>query len=204
MKGFISDVYNGLSKKSAVAGVYYNQESIYGTMTYSNNIISGTQPGNKQVKLMSDVKNSLTSIIGTNQMLWIPYYGYGTNAGTIIKNIGYVADTTTIFKYVCLQPHYLFDPDKSPNNLKEVQYSANNNKICYRDGVAVISSSVSDKPIIGFEMEYAPGTSYSSRYDEYVSTFNSSKSKPHGFYWQTSSANLSEFNKIKDIMNEFF
>lgn len=203
MKNFINDVYNGLSNKNAVAGIYYNQESIYGSMTYSTNIVSGTQPGNKQVKLMSDVKSSLNAIIGTNQMLWIPYYGYGSNAATIIKNIGYVADTTTIFKYVCLQPHYLFEPDLSPNNLLGVQYSVKNNKICYRDGVAVISSPISGKPTIGFEMEYTPESGYSSRYQEYVNTFNSYKSKPHGFYWQTSSATSNEFTTIMNTINAF-
>lgn len=203
MKNYISDVYNGLNNKQAVAGLYYNQEAIYGDLAYITNLANGTKDGNKQVKLMTDVKGILKNIIGTTQMLWIPYYGYGDNAAEVIKKVGYVADTTTIFKYVCLQPHYLFEPEKSPNNLLGVQYSVKNNKICYRNGVAVISSPVSGKATIGFEMEYKPGSGFEDRYTEYVSTFSSYKSKPHGFYWETSSGTESEYIKIHNVINEF-
>lgn len=41
-------------------------------------------------------------------MLWIPYYGYGSNDNATINSIGYVANKTNIFDYVLLQSHYYF------------------------------------------------------------------------------------------------
>ncbi len=202
MKNFIQDVYKGLRNPSAVAGVYYNQESIYGDMNY--NASNNSDFNNKEIRLMHDVKNMISSIIGKNTMIWIPYYGYGTNAATIIKKVGHVADKTNLFKYVFLQPHYLFEPEKSPNNLLGVQYSVRNNRVCYRDGAPAVSSTTSGKATIGFEMEYSYKHQNEHLYQEYKNTFSSYKNQPCGFYWEDKSGSPTACEKIKDTINEFF
>jgi len=165
-----------------IRGVYMNEEAVYGTVDYSNIM------ANACIALM----NNLSYRVHTNlvkKFLWIPYYGYGSDPATIIKNIGYVADKYTIFDYVIIQPHYYFDSTVQ-SNLNGVYYSVNAQKVCYRDGVAVIASKGSST-IIGVEMESSwrleyPYTypDYKSRYDEYVSKFSEFKGTyPFAFYW---------------------
>src|SRR5690606_15797959 len=126
-----------------IAGVYMNMESIYGTVNYSSLL------GNSCIKLMNDlsfrVKNNLAK-----KFLWIPYYGYGVNATTIIKNIGYVANQSTIFDYVLIQPHYYFD-DTIAANIDGLQSSVSNQGVRYRDGVLV--TPMLSTNVIGAEME---------------------------------------------------
>lgn len=200
MEAFIKDTYNALSNPNAVEGVYFNQEAIYGDLTYGN-MLNGSLPGDKQVQLMNNTKNMLNGIIGKNNMLWVPYYGFGDDPATIIKNLGYVADTLSIFTYVCVQPHYAFDPTVE-SNLNGVKYSVENNRICYRDGVPVISSPVAGKPTIGYEMEYSHNTctpEIEDRYQAYVDTFNTLKSKPMGFYWDVTICSTEEINYADEI-----
>lgn len=200
--GYVKSVYDNISNKAQVSGVYINQEAIYGDVDYTN-LINGTLAGNKQIKRFKEIKDYVkASTMNGRNMLWIPYYGYGSNAAKIIKDIGYVADSVQIFDYVCMQPHYFFDPTASTGNLNGVKYSVEGNAVKYRDGVKVIASKVSTTQI-GYEMEYDPyKPNAETLYGEYVSTFSSLKSKPTVFYWAGSDS--SGITKSFDKINSFY
>ena len=121
---------------------------------------------------------------------WCPYYGVGTDAATIIKKIGHVADKVQIFDYVILQPQVIFNPDGTKGNLDGVRYSVNRYKVCYRNDVYVIASKVSTTEI-GYEMEYVPDRT--SLFNDYKTAFAAYKNKPSMFYWQT---------KLRDAVTE--
>lgn len=202
---YLEEVYNRINHKSKIAGAYMNQESIYGCVSYSN-LIYSSNSGNIQIRRMYDIKNWVKQgyINGTN-FLWIPYYGYGTNAASIIKNVGYIADSIQIFDYCIIQPHYFFEPELCPNNLEGVVYSIRDNKIKYRNNVSVISNKESNTKI-GFEMEYARYGSVSGdrdkNYQAYIDAFYEYRNnKPAGFYWG-GYADSSTFDKINSFFND--
>ena len=184
LTSFLTNVYNELAYKSKVAGTYMNQEAIYGGMDF-NNVLNGTQPGNRQIRIMNEIRTFVKSgKIGGTQFIWCPYYGSGTSAATIIKKIGHVADKVNIFDTVFLQPHTMFEPDKCVGNLNGVKYSVTANQICYRDNTKVIASKASSTQI-GYEMEYAPRMSgFAGLWADYKNAFSSCKSKPCLFYWE--------------------
>jgi hypothetical protein len=164
-----------------IRGVYMNEEAVYGPVDYSNLM------GNATIKLMNDLSYRVHTNL-SKKFLWIPYYGYGSDPATIIKNIGYVTNKNTIYDYVMIQPHYYFDSTVQ-SNLNGVYFSVNNQAVSYRDGVIVTPKTSST--IIGVEMEcdwhIVPPNSYSDyqgRYNEYVSKFSGFKgSYPFAFYW---------------------
>ena len=203
LTNFLGDVYDKLSNsaKRKVAGGYMNQESFYGDMNY-NNLLNGTLPANKQLKIMSQVRSFIKNgNIGGTGFLWIPYYGFGADAAKIIKDIGHAADKVQIFDYCIMQPAVLTHPSESKGNFEGICFSMQKGKVCYRDGVPVIASKVSNTKI-GFEMEYAAGDT--SSYQSYVNAFSSYRSKyPYGFYWSCYSSSLMEktFQEINDLMN---
>lgn len=181
---FVKNVYAELdSYQNKVAGVYMNQEAIYGDMDY-NNVLGGTQIANKQIRIMKQIRDKVkTGIVHGTQFLWCPYYGRGDDAATIIKKLGHVVDKVQIFDYVLLQPNTIFHNSSATNgNLDGVKHSVNRNKVCYRNDVYVIASKVSNTAI-GYVMEYVPGNSV---FDDYKTAFASCKNKPWMFYWQHS------------------
>lgn len=192
---FVKNVYTKLSSaaRAKVAGVYMNQESIYGDMDYTD-VLGGSKDANNQIRIMKQVRDFVKSgaVHGT-QFLWCPYYGRGTNAATIIKKIGHVADKVQIFDYVILQPNTIFYNSSDTNgNLDGVKYSVNRNKVCYRNDVYVIASKVSTTAI-GYEMEYVPNNSV---FNDYKAAFASYKNKPWMFYWQNDlNSAVSEINE---------
>ena len=188
LTSFLSSVYNKSIISSSIylskiAGAYMNQEAIYGSFDY-NNVLTGTLPGNIQVKRMNDIKNWVKAgNIGGTNFIWIPYYGYGTDPGTIIKNIGHVADKVQIFDYVMMQPHVFFDQTTTNGNFNGIKYSMNLGKVCYRNGVYVIANKVSTTQI-GYEMEFnIYNSNYSTLYAQYTAAFAGYTSYPQAFYW---------------------
>ena len=165
-----------------IKGVYMNEEAVYGTVNYSDLMANAT------IKLMNDLSYRVRTT-SSKKFLWIPYYGYGADAATTIKNIGYVADQSTIFDYAIIQPHYYFDSTVQAN-LNGVYYSVTDNKVDYRDGVAVITTKGSST-IIGVEMEFDwqivnPNNyaQYVGYYNEYVTKYTSLLgSHAFSFYW---------------------
>lgn len=164
-----------------IAGIYMNMEAIYGTVD-ENNLIT-----NSCIKLMNDLSYRIHVNL-EKEFLWIPYYGYGNIAATLIKNIGLVANKNTIFDYVVLQPHYYFD-DTVPTNIDGVQTSVTKQAITYRDGVIVTPKT--SQTIIGAEMEMSwkiiPPNNYPdflARYTSYVNAFAQFKDVyPIIYYW---------------------
>lgn len=188
LTSFLSSVYNNSSisattYRSKIAGAYMNQEAIYGALDYAN-VLTGSQPGNIQVKRMNDVKTWVKAgNIGGTNFIWIPYYGYGSDPATIIKKIGHVADKVQIFDYVMMQPHVFFDQTTTNGNFNGIKYSMNQGKVCYRDGVYVIANKVSTTQI-GYEMEFDVNkANYSSLFAQYTTAFASYTSYPQAFYW---------------------
>ncbi|HBL85084.1 MAG: hypothetical protein A2Y17_11430 [Clostridiales bacterium GWF2_38_85] len=177
---YVTAVKNALTTSrwnNNVVGVYYNQESIYGTVNYSN-IYS-----NAEIYLM----NNFAYRVHANfyrDTLWIPYYGYGVNAATIIKNIGYVANTTNIFDCVIMQSNYMAHNDaESLSNFVGICYSVDNQYVCYRDGVQAVAKGANINTVIGAEMELntwnqTTYSTYVSYYSQYVGN------EALAFYWQ--------------------
>ncbi|MDP4205290.1 MAG: DUF4855 domain-containing protein [Bacteroidota bacterium] len=167
--------------KNNIRGIYMNQEAIMGTVDY-NNIMT-----NSQIALFNDLSTFVHSILG-KEFLWIPYYGYGSDPTSIIKNIAYIADQTNIFDYVVIQPHYYFDGTVQ-TNLDGVYNCVKKQNVCFSDGQPVITKK--SKTAIGPEMELdwhiVPPSAYSaqlSRYLEYVAKYKEFKTtEPVVFYW---------------------
>ncbi|MGE6260127.1 hypothetical protein ACQKCU_19980 [Heyndrickxia sporothermodurans] len=188
---------------SNVRGIYMNSESIYTSVDYTNLM------ANTEIKLMNDLSYRVHSNL-TKQFLWIPYYGYGSNAATTIKNLGYVINTTNIYDIAILQPHYYFDSSVQAN-LEGVYYSIKNKNnpskqgVSYRDGVIVTPKT--SNTIIGAEMESDwhiassnPDPTYFQRYNEYKAKFSELKgSYPLAFYWDGDVRNALNY-----IINPFY
>lgn len=202
LTSFLKSVYNNSNissslYRSKIKGVYMNQEAIYGAVNY-NNLIGGSSLGNVQIKRMFDLKKWVNSgNVGGRDFIWIPYYGYGSNAALIIKNIGYITDSIQIFDKVILQAHVFFDQNTTNGNFNGIAKSMDLGKVCYRDGVAVISKKKSNT-LIGYEMEYDVNKSNSeSLYSQYVYAFSNYKSHPQAFYW-AGYGDKKTFDKIND------
>lgn len=179
-----------------IKGVYYAQESIYGTIDYSNLVNN-----NPQIRLMNDFAYRVHANF-KKDMLWIPYYGTGTNAGDIIKKIGYVANTTPIFDCVVMQPHNEFDPSTPISNLSAVQYSTENQTVVYRDNTPVVARSSSATAVIGAELEYNEWLYGNSQIGTYISYFGKfSGNRPLIFYWQGDMTNTAN---VKAKINSVF
>lgn len=188
----------GTSKWSNnIRGIYMNQESVYGTVDYSD-IMS-----NPTVRLMSELSVKIHKTL-KKEFLWIPYYGYGSDPANIIKNIGYVTDLTNIFDYVVIQPHYYFDGAVKVN-LDGVYYCVKKQNVCFRDGKPVTAKK--SKTLIGPEMELdwhiVMPNNYPNqlgRYLDYVAKYAEFKSaKPVVFYWD---GNIQ--NALKERINEYY
>ena len=203
MTTYLKDIYNALTHPKQVAGIYYNQESLYGDIIYATNTNTFITM-NPQVTLMQKTKQALIDIIGKDTMLWIPYYGYGGNAATIIKNIGYVADGTKIFDYVCMQPHYLFEPSLSQGNFNGIISSMQYQEICYRNAVKAYPGSSNTKTKIGFEVEYSQAPQYYKNFPEYIKNLKPLRGDyPYVIYWQMSGCSLNEYQKMIEDLNNF-
>ncbi|MDP4185427.1 MAG: DUF4855 domain-containing protein, partial [Bacteroidota bacterium] len=162
---YIKDQIGTSKWTNNIRGIYMNQESVYGTVDYLNPMDNAT------IKLMSDLSTQVHSIL-KKEFLWIPYYGYGSDPATIIKNIGYVADKYSIFDYVVIQPHYYFDGTVK-TNMDGVYDCVKNQNVCYRDGTPVITPKIS-KTAIGPEMELdwhiVPPNNYTDQLNRYLET----------------------------------
>lgn len=195
---FLAAVYAGLTStaKSKVAGGYMNQEAFYEDMDY-NNLLNGSKPANKQLKIMSEVGAFVKKgLIDGTKFLWIPYYGIGNNATKIIKDLGHAADKVQIFDYCIMQPGYLRNPSGAKGNFEGIRTNMKKGKVCYRDGVPVIASKVSDTKL-GFEMEFETGRA--ANYPPYVQAFAADRNTyPYGFYWAGTPATV-----FPDVINKF-
>lgn len=180
-----------------IGGVYMNMEAVYGDVDYHD------LRANPCIRLMDDLSAKVHKRLKV-KFLWIPYYGYGSNADEITKRIGYVANKQTIFDYVVVQPHYYFDGNVV-ENLKGVKYSTGNQTISYSDGFIVTPKT--SRTVMGPEIELSwkvvPPNNYPeflSRYNEYLFQFSEFKNiYPIIFYWDGTLRNV-----LTDRINPFF
>ena len=164
-----------------IKGIYMNTEAVIGKVYYSN------INANYTISFMNDLGYRIHEYLD-KEFLWIPYYGYGDNAAEVIKKLGYIANTTPIFDYILIQPHYFFDGD-SIKNLDGVFYSVINQEICYRDKTPIISRTTNATAKIGFLIEVSSiinwdnTNTYQKRYNLYVFYYKGLRSIfPSGFY----------------------
>lgn len=180
-----------------IAGIYMNMEAVYGTVDYGNII------ANSCIKLMSDLSSRIHNNLNT-KFLWIPYYGYGSDPAEVIKRIGYVANKSTIFDYIVIQPHYYFDGTVA-SNITGVKHCITKQSVSYRDGTEVTPKT--SKTVIGPEMELdwhvVPPNNYTEhldRYNKYAAAFKEfAGAYPVIFYWD---GNLQ--NALSHRINPFF
>ena len=180
-----------------IGGIYMNMEAVYGTVDYGN------INSNSCINLMNSLSTKIHNNLNT-KFLWIPYYGYGSDPAEIIKRIGYVANKSTIFDYVVIQPHYYFDGTVG-SNLTGVKYCISKQAVSYRDGT-IVTPKLS-KTVIGPEMELdwhvvTPNnyTENLERYNGYVSAFSEFKGTyPIIFYWDGTIQNA-----LSGRINPFF
>jgi hypothetical protein len=224
---FMADTTGKLVWQNCVKGIYMNMERIYGTVDYTS---TSTMLNNASIKVANDVSyfvhNTLqstgTTVSTSLDFLWIPYYGYNSDAATIIKNLGHVLSRTNIFDIAIIQPTYYFyytgtagnytakiETDAQlKTNLNGVKDSIINNSVYYRNDVEVYARTSNATATIGFEMEiddgYDPGIesgrkAKSTRYNEYVDTFKNYRSKPMCYYAGGRSTLLSKIKKINNF-----
>ncbi|SDW66061.1 hypothetical protein SAMN05444487_10562 [Marininema mesophilum] len=183
INNYLTTVKNSLGStkwSNNVVGVYMNMEAIWGNVDYSNLMT------NPSIKLMNDLSYSVHTSLA-KKFMWAPYYGYGTSAATLIKNMGYVVNKTNIFDLVLIQPHYYFDSTVK-SNLDGVYYSVQKQAVTYRDGVVVVPKTSST--VIGVDMEGdwhlrypSVDSTYIDRYNEQVNKYTSLKGNyPFAFY----------------------
>jgi len=176
-----------------IKGIYMNTEAIIGKVYYSNIYANFT------ISFMNDLSYRIHSYLD-KQFLWVPYYGYGDNAAEVIKKLGYIANTTPIFDYILIQPHYFFDGDHI-KNLDGVFYSVINQEIRYRDNATVINRLPRATAKIGFLVEVSSivnwdnSGEYKKRYSLYVYNYIGLRNIfASGFY--SGGANDLDFTKI--------
>ena len=197
---YLSEVCNQLGAtiwNTNIGGVYMNMEAVYGTVDYTN------LTSNSCIRLISGLSEKIHNNLNT-KFLWIPYYGYGSDPDEIIRRIGYVANKSTIFDYVVIQPHYYFD-ENIGSNITGVKCCISKQSVCYRNGTEVIPKA--SKTVIGPEIELdwhvVPPNNYSGnmgRYNEYVSAYSGfNGTYPIIFYWD---GNLQ--NALSGRINPFF
>lgn len=200
------DAYSTSYWTNNIRGFYYATEEIGSYSTAFDVGLSNF--GNKQVALMSALSTLVRTTYG-KQFLWMPYMGTDTGTSVTSSNfmrVGYVANKTSIFNYVLLQPNYYFDANADPIPLRRVQTSAINNKV-YNYAGNVIGSTKTGTSTIGVVMEIDSNVTsfdYNARYYEYTLKYGSIKSTvPIIFYAgaRNSTMNSSVFYYVSTFLN---
>lgn len=171
------------SHGSYISGVYYNQETIYGS--YNNG--SDSFPYNSltsdiQVWLMNEIAYYVRSVKG-KATLWIPVYA--VNNPTYlpyyvqIKRNAHIIDKSTCFDCACLQPSYMKYPGE--NNFAGICKSIDMQYVCDREGNRETTNPRIGTCAIGGEFEYRGNNEnfeiYTRNFQKYIG------SKPMVFYW---------------------
>lgn len=207
-----------------VRGFYWATENV-GWSGKFNAPSSSSNPssenfGNPHVKLMIAMANLVKGSYG-KEFLWMPYTSVTSNTALTQNDIrmGYVANKTTIFDYILLQPGYYTHGNDYVEPLRRVAASATNNKVyCPSTTTSytqvVGNSKVSGAAKIGVVMEIDdkivnggtenPASFYNNTYYEYTLKFNPIKANvPVIFYAgaRDSIKNGIVFNYVKNFLN---
>lgn len=205
--------------RNNVRGFYWSTESIGWSAAFTSS--ASNNFGNPHVMLMDAMGDLVKGTYG-KEFMWMPYTTTTAGVG-LDKNdvrMGYVANKTTIFDYILLQPGYYWDTGKL-ECLRRVTASATNNKVyfynsnySYTSSNVVGGSKVSGAADIGVVMEISNeivnGSSshaasfYNDTYYEYTLKYNSLKTSiPIVFYAgaEPSLMQTTVFNYVKSFLN---
>lgn len=182
-----------------VRGFYWATEEIGWSATFTSS--SANNFGNPHVMLMDAMSDLVKGSYG-KEFLWMPYMemipGVGLDKNDV--RVGYVANRSTIFDYILLQPGYYFHGNEKLECLRRATACATNNKVyfysassSYTNSNVVGGSKVSGAADIGVVMEISdtivygdkdhPASFYNDNYYECTVKFNPIKSKvPIIFY----------------------
>ena len=202
-----------------VRGFYWATESIGWSAAFTS--AASNNFGNPHVMLMDTMSDLIKGTYG-KEFMWMPYTTTTAGVG-LDKNdvrMGYVANKTTIFDYILLQPGYYWDTEKL-ECLRRVTASATNNKVyfynankTYTNSNVVGGSKVSGAADIGVVMEISDeivyGSSshdasfYNDTYYEYTLKYNSLKTRVPIVFYAGAAGSLMEptvFNYVKNFLN---
>lgn len=200
--------------RNNVRGFYWATESIGWSADFTSN--ASNNFNNPHVMLMDAMGDLVKGTYG-KEFMWMPYTTTTAGVG-LDKNdvrMGYVANKTTIFDYILLQPGF-YRHDDRVECLRRVAASATNNKVyyysassSYTNSTVVGGSKVSGAADIGVVMEIdndivSSDSTYNDRYYEYTLKFNPIKtSVPIVFYAgaRPSLMNTTVFNYVKTFLN---
>jgi len=160
-----------------------HSERIYSTGTaFGVNVNYNNLLAHPQIKLFNDVKNYVKAASGSfngKELLWCPYYGYGPYEAAIIKDVGYVANTTDIFDTVILQPAH-FSQGNLLANLDAIRETIRFGYMTWRRNEQNVCLPVVTKTSntqFGCQMEvdgkyFTTPATYRPRYQAYEDYFN--------------------------------
>lgn len=215
-------IKNGMATRkwnNNVRGFYWATESIGWSAAFTS--AASNNFGNPHVMLMDTMSDLIKGTYG-KEFMWMPYTTTTAGVG-LDKNdvrMGYVANKTTIFDYILLQPGYYWDTEKL-ECLRRVTASATNNKVyfysankTYPNSNVVGGSKVSGAADIGVVMEISDeivyGSSshdasfYNDTYYEYTLKYNSLKTRVPIVFYAGAAGSLMEptvFNYVKNFLN---
>lgn len=203
-----------------VRGFYWATEEIGWSATFTSS--SANNFGNPHVMLMDAMSDLVKGSYG-KEFLWMPYMETTAGVG-LDKNdvrVGYVANRSTIFDYILLQPGYYFNGNDKLECLRRSTACATNNKVyfysasnSYTNSNVVGGSKVSGAADIGVVMEINdaivygddshPASFYNDTYYECTLKFNPIKSQVPIIFYAGARDSLMQttvFNYIKNFLN---
>lgn len=203
-----------------VRGFYWATETIGWSGTFNTSTASNFN--NPHVMLMDAMGDLVKGTYG-KEFMWMPYTTTTAGVG-VDKNdvrMGYVANRSTIFDYVLLQPGYFTNGSEYLECLRRVTASATNNKVynysssySYTNSTVVGGSKISGAADIGVVMEVdsrivngegsKTASFFNNNYYEYILKFDSIKEDvPIVFYSgaRPSLMNNTVFNYVKNFLN---
>ncbi|MHC2833813.1 hypothetical protein [Bacillus sp. F9_6S_D1_P_5] len=214
--------------KNNIEGIYVNIEHVYkdtadpkGTdeTVYTGdywNKLNNSMNSNVTVKLFKALDSWATSN-GKKKLGWAPYVDTDTD---ILRRVAWVANQTSLFDIILLQPNWYFHGDiqngkvlNKPNYLlKVVERSMNNGALSYTDGSYILPQAYVNKRVgnIGVDMEFDERLANNSvkynRLIEYELTFKEklqSGKYPFTFYMGSTGIDNNRYLDKKTPFNKY-
>ncbi len=205
--------------KNNIIGIYYNQESFYGTGNANTMLTDSTTDFYRQYKLINDFSYYIHNELGENNnksLIWIPYLvtsGSEDDQAAKFKEIGTMINKTTCFDCVYVQPHlgvlyntykgtvFYTSDDKKNNNIEK------DPRECYEEekksgilNISAIRNSMNDNI-----MRYRNGVVVNSDIQNYVGNCLIGAEYEYNENGESSypdEALFSEYQKFDDCVNK--
>lgn len=178
--------YANVSWANNIAGFYFGQEDLHPYYTPFTKNSPSNNFGNPVVSCMSYLAGKAKTELG-KKFMWIPYYNpKGTDPSTDSGiRVAYIANQTTIFDYIILQPTY-FIASSNQQNLYMIRDSVRKQQATYSNSLVGYSTLLkSGRAELGPEMEFfnkywnnelkkevlVDHATADLRYDEYVTAY---------------------------------